>query len=66
MDQDKIKSVTIKSDLGANYENIVNGLKILMDNKPRYQKVSLHTSCEFSDEANKIYNMFPDVIIDIE
>ena len=66
MDQDKIKSVTIKSDLGANYENIINGLKILMDNKPRYQKVSLHTSCEFSDEANKIYNMFPDVIIDIE
>jgi len=66
MDQDKIKAVTIKSDLGANFENIVNGLKILMDNKPRYQKVTLHTSCEFSDEANKIYETFPDVMIDIE
>ena len=66
MDQDKIKAVTIKSDLGANFENVVSGLKILMDNKPRYQKVILHTSCEFSDEANKICSMFPEVIIDIE
>lgn len=67
MELDEIKEVSIKSDLTEEKSNkIINGLKILTDNKPRYQKIYLCTSCEFVDKAEEIHNKFPCILINIE
>ena len=67
MDQDKIKEVSIKSDLTSDkINNVINGIKILVNNKPRYQKVSVYTSCDFKQEAQTLYDMFQDIIINID
>lgn len=80
MDTDKIKEVWLTSNLITDYLfPLINTLKVLVKNKPRYQRILICTSYDtkgrfhsqedyhlWLKNINKIHELYPEVIMHIE